>query len=271
MSTPSLKPSASVPLAFLLREERKTQRVSHRPPELSLADIQVYPGAFQWRRFGSDVFTEERHVKDLVRVLKATGGPLDPILVTAVGSSFYVVDGHHRLSAYQQVAWSSAIPVAYFEGSVVEARLKALELNIKDKLPMTLADKYEAAWVLAKEGKENYSKRQIKDLTTVSESTVATMRRILRDHPEAEGFPWSRAKGLQFESDGDFDANKWLDEAAEKLTQQLLKVVTVKLLRNPEVLAESLRRIDPSLPSRLVQEWSEEAYELVEGLEDEEE
>jgi ParB-like chromosome segregation protein Spo0J len=41
----------------------------------------------------------------------ASGTPLDPILVYLVGERFYVMDGHHRLAAYDTAKWTGNIPV----------------------------------------------------------------------------------------------------------------------------------------------------------------
>lgn len=221
---------------------------------------------------------------DAVRAVGPAADGLHPCADAAVdgaggrGSEDGLVLAHHHfvaqldlaVLAYRSVKWSKPIPVEWFEGSVEEARLKALELNIKDKLPMSLEDKFEAAWSLVKEGKEKFSKSKIAKMTTVGERTVATMRSLLRNDPEAQNLSWSEAKRRQFTKDGDFDHDAWIDEKANKLAKQLLKVVTPKLIRNPEVLAESLRRIDASLPSRLVEEWSNEVRELVQQWEENE-
>jgi hypothetical protein len=48
-----------------------------------------------------------------------------------------VIDGHHRLAAYEAADWEDPIPVKMFEGSLEQARIAALEGNHEDKLPMT--------------------------------------------------------------------------------------------------------------------------------------
>lgn len=260
--------SSPVTLDDLLTKEKSREKTGDRPASLSLKDIRIADKVFQWRKFKDQLAAEENHIKGLVRVLESTGGSLDPVLVMTIGPEVYMVDGHHRLLAYRSVKWSKPIPVEWFEGTVEEARLKALELNIKDKLPMSLEDKFEAAWSLVKEGKKKFSKSTISKMTTVSERTIAYMRALLRENPEAEDDSWSEAKRRQFTRDGDFDPDTWLDEKAEKLAKQLLKVVTPKLIHNPEVLAESLRRIDASLPRRLVEEWPSEVRELVKEWEE---
>jgi ParB-like chromosome segregation protein Spo0J len=67
-----------------------------------------------------------------------------------IGDKYYILDGHHRLDAYHSAQWSNKIPVKVFSGTLQDARLKALELNSRNKLPMTQADKQEAAWELTK-------------------------------------------------------------------------------------------------------------------------
>src|SRR3974390_2393365 len=77
---------------------------SERPGALLLEDIHTAPGVFQRRRPGR--YEEARVVADFVQALNTTPPRLpEPILVRAVGSRFFVVDGHHRLDAYRKVNW----------------------------------------------------------------------------------------------------------------------------------------------------------------------
>jgi hypothetical protein len=73
--------------------------------------------------------------------------------------------------------------VTHFEGTVLEARDKALKLNVKDKLPMSRAEKFDAAFRLLKRGNKTYE--AIKEHTTVSIRTIATMAKVLREQPGA--------------------------------------------------------------------------------------
>src|SRR3974377_679680 len=69
---------------------------SERPGTLLLEDIHTAPGVFQRRRPGR--YEEERVGGDIVQALNTTPPRLpEPMLVIAVGSRFFVVDGHHRL------------------------------------------------------------------------------------------------------------------------------------------------------------------------------
>lgn len=245
---------SSQTLADLQEVERTVSRSAERPDVISPTKLTLASDVFQWRKFTSSLEAEEYHLKELVRVLQSSEKPLDPILVTVVGDSFFVVDGHHRTLAYHLAKWSSPVPVVYFEGSVAEARLEGLKLNSKNKLPMTRDDKFEAAWTLVKEGRK-YSKSDIADMTSVSERTIGTMRATLKEHPETEKELWSRAKRHHLESSDDFDHDDWVDQAAQKMAEQIMKNVGPNLTKRPDVLALALQKINEKIPRELIYEW----------------
>jgi hypothetical protein len=78
------------------------------------------------------------------------GGTLPPLLVYPIGDAYYVIDGHHRLAAYDTARCKGAILAHVFSGTLSEAERAALRSNNKNKLPMTQADKITAAWRLVK-------------------------------------------------------------------------------------------------------------------------
>ena len=64
-------------------------------------DIHVAEKVFQWR--GSpdkDQWDRRNHIHTLAKAIKEQGRPLARLLVLPVGDHFYVIDGHHRLAAY---------------------------------------------------------------------------------------------------------------------------------------------------------------------------
>jgi hypothetical protein len=63
-----------------------------------------------------------------------------------------------------------------FTGTLAEARSKALELNSRNKLPMTHADKMEAAWELTKT-RTDLSIAEVNRLSTASRRIISYMRR----------------------------------------------------------------------------------------------
>jgi ParB-like nuclease family protein len=87
----------------LLGIEKKQKRRADRPQALALADINVADKVFQWRNRDENLAQSAHHLKELARVLEATKKPLDPIVVTAVEDRFFLLEGHHRLEAYQAV------------------------------------------------------------------------------------------------------------------------------------------------------------------------
>src|SRR4051794_24427288 len=148
------------------------------PQELALSEIKVADSVFQWRDSRAGVWDREEHVRQLARALSSQRSPLDPILVTAIGSEFFVIDGHHRLAAYHAAGWTAPVPVSVFEGSLEDAWTEGLAANKKDKLPLTRQEKQEAAWKLVKA--QRTSKAQEIALTGVAEGIIAKMRRTLK-------------------------------------------------------------------------------------------
>jgi hypothetical protein len=105
---------------------------------------------FQWRLPNENEGARDDHIQTLANAIRDTGKPLAPILVFTVGDAFYVVDGHHRLAAYDTAQWRKAIPATVFEGTLEGASDAGRAGNIRDKLPMSRNDKREAAWTLCK-------------------------------------------------------------------------------------------------------------------------
>jgi ParB/Sulfiredoxin domain len=166
----------------LIKAEQKDERTTKRPKTLRTYELCVADRVFQWRLPKKNWFEDERHTQELVRVISEHKKPLDPILVTAIGKKFYVVDGHHRVDAYSTVGWTRPVPVEYFEGSLNEARVEAFKRNSKNKLSMTREDKFEGAWRLVKEGE--HTQVQIAAITTVAVRTISTMGSTLRKYGE---------------------------------------------------------------------------------------
>jgi ParB-like chromosome segregation protein Spo0J len=257
--------SSEITLETLQQIEATEERTTNRPSHLKVKNIHVADQVFQPRSMEGNIAESLDHIEELARVLRTQGRPLDPILVTPVGKRFFVVDGHHRLSAYRAEKWSEAIPVEVLDAPFKEARETAIALNIKNKLPMTKNDKYELAWDLVKSG--DYSKSKIMEMTTVADGTVANMRRTLRSLEESEAYSenmsWRQARRHQSAADKQ-DYDEWVDQAAKKLADQIIKNVGVKFVKRPDVLARALETISISLPTALVREWFEVAYALIE-------
>jgi hypothetical protein len=245
--------------ASLTVAESEEPKPKDRPKALPIQALKLAPSVFQWRDVATSDGLDPDHLEELVRVLENTEAPLDALLVSAIGSSFYVVDGHHRLAAYHSVDWDRPIPVEYFEGDLDAAQAESLLRNSKNKLPMTHEDKLEAAWKLVRQATK--SKKKIAALSTISESTVATMRRVLREYPQSQAEPWRVAKRLQWSSDDLPD--DWLERKARKLARQWRKNLPRDFPKHSDVIARALAILDSDLPRHLIFEWHDLAADLV--------
>ena len=155
-----------------------------KPKALRLRDIEEVPSVMQPRT--SSLLYEkgqsDEHVDGLVKALKRSKGPLDPIVVASFGDLWVALDGHHRLAAYKALKWSKPVPVSVLElklrgrERVQEAMLASAGLNHKDKLRMTPKDKTNQAWRMTV-GFPDLSKERVVSATGVSQTTVANMRK----------------------------------------------------------------------------------------------
>jgi ParB/Sulfiredoxin domain len=253
----ALTPTHSVQ-ALRSAEETEPRRTD-RPSELALKAIHVAPDAFQWRDLNANQAADTAHMQELIRVLQETETELDPVLVTAVGRRFFLIDGHHRLDAYYTVKWSRPIAVEHFEGSLEDAQKESLRRNNKNKLAMTVEDKREAAWKLLQEGKMR--RKAIEEVTTVSPRTIATMAKVLREHKEAASMPWRKARQLQGGKLTDLP-DDWLELKAQKWAKQWVKNMPRDFSKKADVMARAIELLDPALPRQLISEWPEQAREL---------
>lgn len=260
------RPSTASTFTFeeLKALEASQPRRTDRPEELRLDAIDVAASAFQWRDLASNQAADTAHMQELIRVLKETRKALDPILVTAIGNRFFLIDGHHRFDAYCNAGWSEPVPVDYFEGPLQSALEEALLRNTKNKLPMTSQDKLEAAWRLVNQGL--LTRNEIVRATTVSKRTLATMAKTLKDHSEASSMHWRKARRLQWGNDIEI-SDDWLEEKARKWAAQWVRNMPADFSKKPDVMARALELLDESLPRKLVTEWPDVAREVLEDYE----
>ena len=234
---------------------------------LNRNSIVVAEKVFQWRLLDTDVANREDHILSMANVIADSGKPLDAILVLQVGGKFYVIDGHHRLAAYDTARWNGDIPARAIGGTLNQAYLEAHRLNSRNKLPMTKEDKQEAAWRLVKL-QDGSSREQISEWTTVSTSNISNMRRVLKKlqglERSADAIPiadltWRRALREDWAAeDGgkEWDADEWKEREANKIVEALMKAnIGFMLRKQPEITAMALERLDPNLAGALMAEW----------------
>lgn len=250
-----------------LWESQPGQEPPDLPSTLPLDSLEILPELYQSRTDYEDEhgIANRQHVAQLVAALRASRkAELDPIKVLRVGTRNILVDGHHRLKAYRD-AKRQGIPVEWASGSPKDALLAAGAENRKISLPLTSLERSARAWTLVTLGADFYSKRQIHEGTGASESTIASMRKRLRELQDAdEEIPdtWQEAKGKK-KADPDW-VEKMVQDWAERLTKTFGAPAQFTNNGKLGILGEALIKWSPRLAEQL-------ALNLVEdlGLQDE--
>lgn len=254
---------SQTPNEFLEAQAALADRIKAGSPEpaksprmLPWAEIEVIPALFQQRHIDKEV--SKQHVQELARAIKA--GPrgshqdhFTPITVLWVGNGWACVDGHHRLEAYRWVDHLQPVPVEVLVGATLGQAVQAsLTSNAKTQLELTKRCRTEAAWRLELAG--GYSKATVAKLVGVDESSIALMRKALREfkdeHPTADpkAFTWAHMRHWKrgpVEHDG--------KDATLRRAEQFLRR-TEKHLRgvSPEVLLTALDLHCPGMVAELV-------------------
>jgi ParB-like chromosome segregation protein Spo0J len=232
---------------------------------------------FQHRDSGWERTWEgKEQIKDLIRHLKNTREPLDPILVYPRDERFIVIDGHHRLKAYQEVWWDKPVPVKVFKGTLREAKEAAFTANSKGQRSLTLQERQERAWDYTKEWFFDGMKELSKDWTArrvgIAQGTVAKMRKTIRAEGEAiKDLSW--AEVLQ-RGNGDEQRepdHEWHQRKVKELREAMLGLNVIHYAKSPDILAKAIESISPTLAKSLVEHWAHIALDVAETLQWEEE
>lgn len=188
------------------------------------------------------------HVSELERGL-LNDGELEPVLILRVGGRAFLIDGHHRLAAYQAVGRSEQVAIRSFSGSPSEAVLEGQKLNRKHTLAMTKMERMNAAWKLVKIDASGVSKHALADIVTntaVSRAQVTQMRRVLRELGQDghDHLQWYAAlKDHQRKSQRTLteeDIETMLDARAQADADKLVRALGTGPADNPELLARTL-------------------------------
>jgi ParB-like chromosome segregation protein Spo0J len=212
------------------------------PSALPLSAIKKCEELFQPRKL------DERHLHELGQVLRSkTRKFFDPLTVIAIGADAYIVDGHHRYTAYVVAKTVEPVPVVYFPGTVADAVIDAGAANHKAKLTMTSEQRSDRAWVLVTLGQ--FSKAEIAKGSGASSSQVAEMRRTRTKLQElgldpADYSSWWKAR--QASNGSQTVRPEWTEERMDQLASQyavkLSKAVGPRLVENPELAAAVLAK-----------------------------
>ena len=184
MATSKLRASKPADFITAIKEAEKVYATAEKPQEpgqavrIKPSDVFTDTSVFQPREFsygGREV--DGKHVRKLATAISNTG-ELDPIAVVKLWrGQWYVVDGHHRLAAYQQLKWKDPLKCVWLGGARLRNVLaEALKANVKTSLPLDNTTRQNAAWRYTLLG--GMSKAEIARACNISESQVANMRRV---------------------------------------------------------------------------------------------
>lgn len=228
------------------------------PTALPLSDIIVCETVFQQRDTRAKSYESEGHVRVLAAAL-ADGKAFDPVTVWWSGKGWALIDGHHRVQAYQRRAYIAPIPVEVFQGTPEDALQESARRNSRNKLPMTMEEKQATAikLVLLTEA----SRAEIVSASGVSDGTVAAIRRTTKALQE-RGVPvtmmtsmsWKELREMangQQEITVDFEALH--QKKADEIKAALLPIVSKNVVHNGDALALALSQIPHELTRRAMQ------------------
>lgn len=223
--------------------------------------ILAYPQLFQQRRPQEHV--TRQHVDELSKTPKS-GKPLTPVIVFRAGNRWALLDGHHRMLAYQKAGWRKEIPVQVFEGSIDEAIARANIENHRAHLPMTNGEKMSAAWRMV--CTTALSGEKICHATGASMRSIASMRNARKKLlakgktlGELSGMSWHVARTTaQGETTDETDWDEQDEKEARELAGKLTKLFGKRLHHKHQVIAMALEAYDRQLPGTLRELWDTE-------------
>lgn len=228
---------------------------------------------FQPRELDGRKLEGERHIANLKDAIGSPTKPnyLDPLTVWWGGDRWYVVDGHHRRHAYLQAGVHKGIPVTVFQGTLEEALAYSVEANSKDRLPMTLEEKLDRAWLLTV-----YSGLSISRVCAscaIAHGTVEKMRKHKKELKAAgktEGdlmaLTWREAQDTLKGIAPKPKSTGWRAQMVRDFERRLRKNFGQTMFKNADIFAAALSVLDKRFPMWLMESeaFSGSLEELIE-------
>jgi hypothetical protein len=187
-------------------------------------------------------------VDEHIQVLAEADTKLPPILVHR--TTLRVIDGMHRLRAAQRRG-ATTIAVQYFDGDEREAFVMSVRLNSTHGLPLTLADRKNAALRVIQYHPE-WSDRSIAALVSISDKTVGAIRRrestnlpqhATRIGRDNESYPLSSREGR-------LRASEIFRQNPNATTREVARVAEISATTAKDVRNRLLRGEDPVPPKQ---------------------
>ncbi len=252
------------------------------PTTLRRSEIAKMISVFQPRQLDGRLAEDEAHVRTLCQAIGSAERPkyLDPIQVWWGGDRWYVIDGHHRLQAYDRLGINQDIPVVVFEGDLDAAMAQSAAANSKDRLVMRNDDKLNYAWRLTIVSM--LSKQKIVDACAVANGTVGNMRKVkaalLADGQHTEetllDLSWkdALAEAEGREKDVNYNPEEAIKRRAERYRAALFKALGDRPYNDPEAFGLALLSLDSRFPEKLMrsQSWDGAVRQAVRNLAEDE-
>lgn len=209
---------------------------------------------------------DPEHVKNLARAL-VLGEKLPPLLVWRSPEGLFVLlDGEHRYHAHRwanrQRKGSCKVAVRVLNATRTEAHMAALAANVRDKRPMTRAEKLDWAWKMVRDSEAaSVKKATLARAAGIHRHTVDKMTKRFEAMQEADEVPsgkWAKDQGTTWTPE---DVLSAADEAiaTAEMTQRILEAVGFSPRRQSEqqkrILLTAIMR---ALPKRLQDELAED-------------
>jgi hypothetical protein len=154
---------------------------------LRVSEITVCETLFQRRDLWTNKAARGEHIRDLKRAIKDDPAGMKPIAVWWGGDCWYLVDGHHRLQAYEGLSYVGLVPVKVVSGTLQDALAHIGQSNTRNKLPMSNAERMSLAVFYVCVTPEQ-SLREIAKISGVGKSQVGKIRKAV-DQLVAQGVP----------------------------------------------------------------------------------
>ena len=241
---------------------------------LPLTAIIVCEAVFQRRDTFGNRHGREEHVRDLKRAIQDNPEAMEPIDVWWGGDGWYLLDGHHRVLAYESLKFSRNVPVRVIPGSLDDALAHVGRANTRNKLPMTKDERMSLAvfYVLAFPEK---SYRDVAEISGVGKSQVGIIKKaidqvIALGHTRAEllGTSWYEIQRLaRGDADNDYDYHGEMRKIANEIKKALGPILGKSPHYKTEAVAMALEEMSPALYRGLMERAYPIEDDLEEGLE----
>lgn len=177
---------------------------------------------------------DPEHVEKLIRAIRL-GSEMPPMLVWRdPAGRMVLLDGEHRLRAFQWIARGKDEPmsaaVRFFSGDRTGALMAALMANVRDKLPMTKAEKEDFAWKIVRDegALATVKKAPLARATGLHRHTIDKMMKRTEEMRANDVEPcgqWRLDRGLNKTSGkDDLDARE-MAEAIAEMTGKLIEAI----------------------------------------------